>query len=220
MKASTNISRLFSPDKLETMVKQPKTELCHMMTKHGSDKGTQHHNYTLFYDHIFKDRREEPLNVLEIGIGSNNRGIPSNMTGIPNYSPGASIRAWKEYFPNAELWACDIDKDIIDFPDKRITGFYMDQRDISGTYDTFYEGSLKDVEFDIIIDDGLHHFETNINVMYTLLPKLRKGGWYIIEDILDYNPNIVPVGMPYKYQFIKIPNPHNEVDNNLFVVQK
>lgn len=211
---------LFTQEQLVNITQRPQTELCRMMTKHGSDKGTQHHNYSLFYDYLFNELRDKPITILEIGIGSNNRSIPSNMTGIPNYKPGASIRAWKEYFPDAKLYACDIDKDIIDFPDKRITGFYIDQRDIPSIYSSFYEGDLKDTTFDIIIDDGLHHFETNINLMHTLIPKLNKGGWYIIEDILDYNPDIVPIGLPYPHQYIKLPNTHNEVDNNLFVVTK
>ena len=211
---------LFTQEQLQDITQKPQTDLCKMMSRNGSDKGTQHHNYTLFYDHLFKDIRNNTLNLLEIGIGSNNRSIPSNMTGIQGYRPGASIRAWKEYFPNSEMYACDIDTDIIDFPDKRITGFYLDQRDIPKAYSTFYEGELRNTSFDIIIDDGLHHFETNMNLMHTLLPKLKKGGWYIIEDILDYDPSLVPIGFPQNWQYVKLPNPYNKVDNNLFVVRK
>ena len=35
-------------------------------------------------------------------------------------------------------------------------------------------GILKDVKFDIIIDDGLHYFPVNYNVMKILLPLVNK----------------------------------------------
>jgi hypothetical protein len=31
------------------------------------------------------------------------------------YNPGASIRGWRQYFPNATIYCCDIDRDIINF---------------------------------------------------------------------------------------------------------
>lgn len=220
MSITSNRQPLFTNELLQEITKRNKTELCNMMTKYGSDKGTQHHNYTLLYDHIFNELRDKQINLLEIGIGSNNIHIPSNMSGISGYRPGASIRAWKEYFPEGKMYACDIDKDIVDFPDNRITGFYIDQKNIPELYSTFYENDLKDIEFDIIIDDGLHHFETNINVMHTLLPKLKKGGWYFIEDIVDYNHNLVPFGIPYRSQYVKLHNPYNNIDNNLYIVKK
>ena len=30
-----------------------KTDLCHIMTNNGSDKGNNWHNYTIYYDSIF-----------------------------------------------------------------------------------------------------------------------------------------------------------------------
>jgi hypothetical protein len=195
------------------------------MNKNLSDKGNGHHNYTKLYHSLFNKRRLEPLNILEIGIGSVNPQIPSNMTGGDLgliYKPGASMRGWLDYFPNAKLYACDIDKDIINFDNTRITGFYMDQTNEIQVKQLVEGGILKDVKFDIIIDDGLHYFPVNYNVMKILLPLVNKDGYYIIEDIIntDYDPRLVnPSDLENtQYQYVTLPNPHNMVDNNLFIV--
>ena len=84
-------------------------------------------------------------------------------------------------------------------------------------------GILKDVKFDIIIDDGLHVFPVNCNVMKYLLPKLNAGGYYIIEDIIDSQYDYRNVDLDLinnrNYQYIRMPNDKNTVDNNLFIVK-
>ena len=42
--------------------------------------------------------------------------------------PGASLRVWRDYFPNAIIYGADIDKDIL-FAEERIKTFYIDQLD-------------------------------------------------------------------------------------------
>lgn len=202
---------------LSDIANSEETELCKIMNGHGSDKGSGHHNYTKLYSKLFSDIRNEKLNILEIGIGSVNPSIVSNMCGCRSYKPGSSQRGWRDYFPNATVYACDIDKDILNFDDPRIKGFYMDQRDTQGIIQKFYIGDLKDVMFDIIIDDGLHAFDVNWMVMKVLLSKLSKGGIYIIEDLLDFNPNKSEPIQGYQWKYLRLPNRHNNVDNNLIL---
>lgn len=81
-----------------------KSSLTEIMNRNGSDKGSGHHNYTNYYEKLFGHLRECKIDVLEIGIGSNNKNIPSNMSGTPGgYKPGASLRGWKEYFSLAHI---------------------------------------------------------------------------------------------------------------------
>jgi hypothetical protein len=47
------------------------------MNKYGSDKGNGWHNYTKLYYKIFKDKRNDELNIFELGLGTNNINIPS-----------------------------------------------------------------------------------------------------------------------------------------------
>lgn len=208
---------IFDEEKLKEITEQETTDLCTIMTVSGTDKGSGHHNYTKLYHHLFSERRKEKLNILEIGIGSVKPDIPSSMVGSKDYKPGASIRGWLKYFPNATVYACDIDKDILAFPEERAKGFFMDQRDSKSILDKFYKGDLRDVEFDLIIDDGLHNFPINWNVLKLLLPKVKEGGWYIIENIIDYNPRLIN---RFEGQYISLPNSKNNIDNNLFVVTK
>ena len=81
------------------------TELCDIMNKYKSDKGLKnnledysHHNYTCIYDYLFKNIKNNNLRIFELGIGTNNISLKSNM-GI-NGVPGASLFGWEEYFPN------------------------------------------------------------------------------------------------------------------------
>src|ERR1700736_6706269 len=57
------------------------TKVCCVMTKYGSDKGRAH-NYTRVYSALFKGCYAQLLRILELGLGSNNPDVPSNMEGI------------------------------------------------------------------------------------------------------------------------------------------
>lgn len=193
--------------------------LTEIMNRYGSDKGSGHHNYTKYYDKIFNHLRNLPLNVLEIGIGSINSSIPSNMAGTPNkYTPGASIRGWRDYFSNAKIYGCDIDKDIL-FESDRISTFFLDQTDSKVIQEQIVD---KDIMYDIIIDDGLHHFPTNWAVLKQIFTKLTDTGYYIIEDIIDFNPDTLTEAFANEVEmaYSIIPNPQNNVDNNILIVRK
>ena len=133
-------------------------ELTEIMKKHSSDKGNlyQNHNYTDFYSEIFFHRRNEIKSFLEIGLGTNNVNLPSNMGS--EGKPLASLRAWRDYFVNANIYGADIDKNILK-NEERINTFYVDQTKKESIQEMWKNISKSD--FDIIIDDGLHTFEAN-----------------------------------------------------------
>lgn len=219
---------MFQYNDIQLISRKDTTELCEIMYRNYSDKSSlhKHHNYSLIYDEMFGKLRNRKINILEIGIGSVNPTIPSNMTGGELgriYRPGASIRGWYEYFPNANIYCCDIDRDILNFEEDRIHGFYMDQTDEENIKNVL-NNVLGNIKFDIIIDDGLHWFPVNCNVMHHLLPKLKKGGYYVIEDIehTQYNYRYLDMQklVNTNYQYIRLPNIHNTADNNLFILKK
>ena len=155
-----------------------RTELCYIMSKCGSDKAGAN-NYTPLYWSLFKDRREEPLRVFELGLGSNNPHLASNM-GVFGV-PGASLRGWRRFFPQALVYGADIDRDIL-FEEPRIKTFYCDQLNQGVIRDMWSRPELQG-GMDIIIEDGLHTFEANISFLGVSLDHLRPGGIYVIEDI-------------------------------------
>ena len=160
------------------------TELCKLMKEHGSDKATWH-NYTLFYYDIFLPFKDKALNFFELGLGTKNPDIPSNMKMIAvdaETKPGGSLRAWGKFFSNAIIYGADIDRNIL-FQSDRIHTFYCDQTDPKTIYDLWNNDILKNLTFDIIIDDGLHTIDANICFLQNSLKKLSKDGVYIIEDI-------------------------------------
>jgi hypothetical protein len=90
------------------------------MNKYGSDKGNGWYNYTIVYHELFKEMINNKLNIFEVGLGTNNPSFPNNMgtSGVP----GESVRGWKEYFPNSEIYGADIDEAIL-FEEARIHTF-------------------------------------------------------------------------------------------------
>lgn len=196
------------------------TDLCRIMNDSGSDKGSGHHNYTTFYDFIFKEIRNKTKYVFELGLGTNNLQIPSNMSGLG--TPCGSLRGWRKYFQNALIFGADIDRDILIQEDK-ISTYYCNQLDTNSIE------SLKknfDFLFDVVIEDGLHTYEANINFFENFIYKVKDGGYFIIEDIDkkyfdSFEKYIKNISEKYELvELIKIPNPTNLGDNNLLLVKK
>lgn len=142
---------------------------------YGSDKFS--HKYHIIYNYIFNKINIQ--NLLEIGLGTNNVNIVSN---IGQYGkPGASLRAFKELQPLAQIYGADVDKDIL-FWEERITTFYVDQLDRNSLE------SLPKIKYDLIIDDGLHQIGANFNTLLWALENLNDGGYIVIEDITLIDP--------------------------------
>ena len=155
----------------------------------GSDKGAPFdlihpvtdwpaHTYADLYGLLFEPHRNDVKLIFENGIGTNNLVFESNM-GLQGL-PGASLRAWEEYFPNAEVFGADIDESVL-FSEGRIVTCQMDQ--LSSESIANYFGNIKRYDFDLIIDDGLHTFTAGVCLFENSFTFLRSGGTYIIEDV-------------------------------------
>jgi hypothetical protein len=163
-------------------------ELAALCDKYGSDKGEINpdghpypwpsHSYTGYYARLFGHSRNTILNVFECGIGTTDSQIPSSM-GILG-QPGASLRVWREYFPNALIWGGDIDKKSL-FQEARISTYYLDQLDALSIQQFFEKPGIS--EFDLMIDDGLHTFEAGSSLFINSIGKLAPAGVYVIEDV-------------------------------------
>jgi len=153
-----------------------------LVKKYGSDKIKS--GYVDFYNHLFEPTRDEVKTVLEIGIGTTVPHAKSSMYDYSinnSYKPGASLRAWRDYFPNAHIYGGDIQLDT-QFQEEHITTFLFDSRNGNEC-----ETALGDLTFDIIIDDGNHDEMSQVRTMYNLIRRVNPGGFYIIEDITPGN---------------------------------
>lgn len=130
----------------------------------------------LLYASILRDG-SEVKNIFEIGLGTNNTKVVSNM-GIAGH-PGASLRSFRDYCPKANVFGADIDFEIL-FQETRIQTFSIDQTNFSEMLRKVMDLNL---EFDLFIDDGLHSPEANLGSLITGLKVIAKDGWVVIEDI-------------------------------------
>ena len=151
-------------------------ELKALFDKYGSDKSSN--NYHYIYGPILKNV-QEITGILEIGLGTNYTDVVSNM-GVTG-KPGASLRAFKDYLPNAQIYGADVDQRIL-FTEDRIQTYYVDQTNY-GTLESLDKTVPGDL--DLIIDDGLHCPNANISVLTFALRKLKNNGWFVIEDIVE-----------------------------------
>jgi hypothetical protein len=210
-----------------TCYSSDKNHLSKLSHKYSSDKGSiedgkgawgwQAHTYTDFYSDLFDHCKESIKLVFECGIGSNDPSIPSNMT--VKGKPGASLRMWKDYFFNSQIYGADIDKNIL-FSEDRIKTFYVDQLN-KDTIDVMWS-NIQKKDFDLIIDDGLHTYEAAITLFQNSFKILRKNGLYIIEDLMgqeliktfiflkEYNPKVIFLNK----------KKNSLVNNNLILIKK
>jgi hypothetical protein len=122
------------------------------------------HNYTFFYNNLFKNYKNENINIFEMGVG-----VPLCMG-----SWAGSLLGWKEYFNNSNIYSADIDKDYL-YNDDKIKSYYVDQED-ENSIQTMFDINLNDIFFDLIIDDGPHTYSSNILFYKKSINKLKKGG--------------------------------------------
>ena len=202
-------------------------EIALLCDKYGSDKGSfkegnhpycwRPHTYSQVYEVMFREKRYSIKNVFECGIGTNNTSIPSNMTA--NGKLGASLRMWRDYFVNAKVYGADIDQGCL-FEEDRITTGWMDQLS-SSAIDAYFKD--KNVEFDVMVDDGLHTAEAALSLLKSALRYLKSGGVYIIEDlteeqIFEVRDYLVTLsGYSVKYALMNNDNRH---DNNLVIISR
>ena len=197
--------------------------LSEIMQAFGSDKSTRH-TYTDVYEKYFLPLKEKNILLFELGLGTNNTDVPSNM-GLEG-KPGASLRGWKEFFLNGQIYGADIDKRILFFED-RIKTFYVDQGDINQIDELWNNKDLKSIDFDIMIDDGVHQPDPTFVFLKYSIQKLKSGGLYFIEDInvaliSYYNQVLTSFGtkLGFSHEILNLSTPENSIDNVLAVLIK
>lgn len=155
---------------------------------HGTDKGTlgptpewEPHNYTDIYEAYLARHRQSALCMLEIGLGVTGPRWETTIVQGRN-TGGASLKMWYDYFPNARLYGIDVNPcPYLD--NDRIKTFVADQGNLDDLQ--AFEKVTEGIEFDVIIDDGSHRPDHQQISLGFLFKKLKGGGLYFIEDLLD-----------------------------------
>lgn len=171
--------------------------------KYGSDKSSQGHGYTKYYDKHFGARRRWGLRILELGVRE-----------------GWSMNMWHDYFENSQICGIDNDEEGLcpkSFSQERIIfekGSQDDKDFLNGVCDRYGV-------FDVIIDDCSHISPLTIKSFQILFPRLRPGGIYVIEDlhVCDYDKHYLPHG-PSALEFINQLKREDGVDTKIVYQKK
>jgi len=191
-------------------------DISQIINKYGSDK--DRNGYVPLYHTLFDKMKKDPLNFLEIGIGTMIPDVCSSMVGygIGDYKPGASLRSWRDYFTNSNIYGFDIQPDT-QFTEDRIRTFLCDSTNSSSVKESI--DKLNNIIFDVIIDEGSHYFAHQLRTLENMFPHLKENGIYVIEDIGEGSPLSCN---PFLIQNIIGDNPFffAGVKNNLCVIYK
>lgn len=128
--------------------------------KYNTDKILTH-RYDKIYEKFLEPLRKQKIKLFEIGSGSE----------------AASFKMWIEYFENGLIYAMDINEVREQIRGKMFKGDQTKEEDLQSIFNIIGQ-------CDIIIDDGSHQPQHQINSFIFLFEKMLKpGGIYIIEDI-------------------------------------
>jgi hypothetical protein len=129
-----------------------------------SDKNTAH-SYLPLYDELLKDKKETATNILEVGVYG-----------------GGSIELWSKYFLGANIYGVELNSlNSIGRPIKDKKNIILHTN--TNAYDLDFLGKLKDIKFDLVLDDGPHSLESQIFFVKHYSKLLKDDGILIVEDI-------------------------------------
>jgi hypothetical protein len=172
--------------------------LTKLAIKYSSDK-YYNHSYVGFYQELFAKHSIKRL--LEIGIGYESLMRPFLPLDVP-YIHGSSLYMWRDAFPNAEIFGCDIREETL-FQEGNIKTFPCDQTSV----DDLQRLMVKIGDpCDVIIDDGSHEIESQIFTAQCLLPFVAEGGVYVTEDCRDPEQLVAALHSGEIHRFDKRPD--------------
>lgn len=132
--------------------------LLHETDKAADDKHFQGFGYLDIYERYLDPRRNKIRKVLELGV-----------------KDGASLKMWRDYFPQAQIFGIDIDPETKRDYGERVEVITASQDDP--------EAFTNLSSLDLVIDDASHVNELTLASWKLLWPKIVPGGLYIFEDL-------------------------------------
>jgi len=120
-------------------------------------------HYFDVYDRHFSRYRGTDVHIVEFGVDD-----------------GGSLQMWKEYFgPNCRIYGVDINPNCKELEEDRITIFIGDQEERG-----FLRSLANEIpRIDILIDDGGHRMQQQINTFEELFHRIDQDGVYLCEDM-------------------------------------
>jgi len=176
------------------------SELQQLFNKHGCDKSKKH-KYHEVYEPDFSLLKDQPINLLEVGIFKGN-----------------SVEAWIEYFPNATIYGVDIFTRVVPntipiLKHPRVKWLKADS--LNPEQVAQIGEQWPGIRFDVIIDDGLHTPAANAKTLQNLWKYLKTGGQYYIEDVWPID--IMTTKQMQHSWVLKYPQRYNLLEMSIFL---
>ena len=118
------------------------------------------HKYAFYYEMFIKKIKKKKLNILELGSFKGN-----------------ATASFFFYFKNSFIYSVDLYPDLFIYKSKRIKNFKVDNSSEKELL------SLSKKKYDLIIEDAGHYLKDQIISLFTLFPKLKKKGIYVVEEL-------------------------------------
>ncbi len=134
-------------------------KLQHLAELHKTDKAE--HGYCDVYEKHLNHLRNQQIKILEIGVFY-----------------GASLRMWRDYFPNAIIHGIDLNIQRCG----NIENVFLHHIDVGDTTQ-LEKFCLEHGPFDLVIDDASHTMKHQQKTFNCIWPLLSNDGIYIIEDL-------------------------------------
>jgi hypothetical protein len=125
--------------------------------RHGSELSWLSRDQLRTWERFLAPLRDQRCDLLQIGVGD-----------------GASLRTWREWFPAARLVGLDPRRLVLDPP---IAGCTIAQG--NPTDPGALQPLLRDYRFRLIVDDGSHHPDDQVQTFQLLFPWLEPDSVYI-----------------------------------------
>jgi len=174
-----------------------------------TDKNTDH-CYLGIYDKLLYPHKYTANRVLEVGI-----------------QRGGSIKLWRDYFVNAQIYGVDIMSYEEVWNDIKKDDRIILYTSVNAYDHTFVTKHLYDqkLQFDFILEDGPHTLDSMKSFIKLYLPILSETGILIIEDVQDISwidelrSVVDDKDQPFVnyYDMRKI---HNKYDDIIFVINR
>lgn len=165
--------------------------LLKLAQKYGTDKAG--HGYIPHYEAHLPER---PKRILEIGCLT-----------------GASLRMWREYFPDAEIHCLDLFEEHKEPTDITSVIYWKGSQT-----DQYILEQLRRIEFDVIIDDGSHNSVDQLVSFWSLIGATKL---YVCEDLHCAKDEPYRQGLPFSLTLLGqlkagiFPLPNNFYDDKI-----
>ncbi len=181
------------------------SELCHIIAKLDPEKVSlenhsrsfrYRHPYTVFYNSLFKDKRNEKLNIAKIGIGD-----------------GVELLSLNKYFPNGSLYGFESNAEGFNAFEKICKRDRINLNHINVQSNIAIAQALHSagVQYDLIIENSSQKIEEQIRIIENCYSYLKPGGILVVENLFkkhseaDYLERLKPILSKFQdYYFISI----------------